>query len=311
MYFPFLRGRQFELLALRELAEGSLISNNIIPIVEPIKLTSTLMKTVELYITNNREIAIIHNPQVGNFLNDIAQLKDNPMKDKYGDFLEDDYIIKSHIFNKNSNKELKELLSLGITKQGLLLISSDRDFLDKYSDDFSDNPPRFNLMPDESTFRRKIRKNKVLLDDKFEKQNRNTDYAKIDDEFFSDDHLYFRDDGFIGFSDYSIVGREFSESGFAPFAVAIHIVYFDSERNLRIKHFVSDSNDDINDPAQKFYQALTKLAEWHDENKFDTCGMKKFMAHYENGTYPGLGTVKKLSLMHHIELVGKYLDEVQ
>lgn len=26
-------------------------------------------------------------------------------------------------------------------------------------------------------------------------------------------------------------------------------------------------------------------------------------------SYPGLGTVKKLSIMHHIELVGKYLDQ--
>lgn len=35
MYFPILRGRQFELLALRECVNKSLLSNKIIPIVEP------------------------------------------------------------------------------------------------------------------------------------------------------------------------------------------------------------------------------------------------------------------------------------
>ena len=37
MYFPYLRGRQFELIALRELLENDLIGDKIIPIIEPIK----------------------------------------------------------------------------------------------------------------------------------------------------------------------------------------------------------------------------------------------------------------------------------
>lgn len=44
MYFPFLRGRQFELIALRELLENDLLGNNIIPIIEPVKLSSSLLK---------------------------------------------------------------------------------------------------------------------------------------------------------------------------------------------------------------------------------------------------------------------------
>jgi hypothetical protein len=310
MYFPYLRGRQFELLALRELAEESCISKKITPIVEPIKLSPTLIKTLELYISKEREIGVICNPQVGNFLNDIAKLRDNPTKNSYLEFLKNEFIIKSHIFNKNSNKELKELVDQGNVKENLLLINNCRDFIDEYTNQFGEKPPRYNLMPDESTFRRNIRKNKILFDDKFEKLSRNTDYAKVDDEFYSDDHLYYKDDGFIGFSDYSIVGSDFSESGFAPYAVAIHIVYFDEKFNLRVKHFVSDSNDDINDPANKFYEALTKLVKWQEGKKINTIGINKFIEHYKNGTYPGLGSVKKLSLMHHIELVGDFLDEV-
>lgn len=83
MYFPYLRGRQFELLALRELAENSLICKHIIPIIEPVKLSSTLLKTLECFIASNRDVAVIHNPQVGNFGNDVGALNDNLLKNRY------------------------------------------------------------------------------------------------------------------------------------------------------------------------------------------------------------------------------------
>ena len=106
----------------------------------------------------------------------------------------------------------------------------------------------------------------------------------------------------------SIIGNEYSESGFAPHAVAIHIVYFDSDKNLRIRHFVSNTNDDISDPAQKFYEAVTQLVEWNKEHQLDTIAIKTFEKIYEEQSYPGLGVIKKLSLMHHLELMGRYLD---
>ena len=90
--------------------------------------------------------------------------------------------------------------------------------------------------------------------------------------------------------------------------MAIHIVYFDKEKALRIHHFVSDNNEDIKDPAQKFYEALTKLVEWNKEFKLDTIAMQEFEEIYQEQSYPGLGVIKKLSLMHHFELIGRYLN---
>ena len=49
MYFPYLRGRQFELIALRDLVDKGVLSDKIIPIIEPVKLSSTLIKTIESY----------------------------------------------------------------------------------------------------------------------------------------------------------------------------------------------------------------------------------------------------------------------
>lgn len=310
MYFPYLRGRQFELLALRELMENGCIGKNIIPVIEPIKLSSTLTKTIETYVKKSRTIAIIHNSKVGNFLEDFDNVDNGTAKDRYSELLKDSMVIKSHIFNQNSSTELMELYNQGIKKTELLVIANNREYINEYSKEFFNYPPSYSLIPDERAFKRTVSNNKVLLNDKFIKQERNVDYEKNDDEFFSDDHLFYEDEGYTGFSDFSIVGDNFSESGYAPYAVTIHIVYFDKENNLRIKHFVSDSNEDISNPAKKFYEALSKLVNWQKNTKIQTYAVNKFVEHFNNQTYPGLGTVKKLSIMHHIELISKYLDEV-
>lgn len=73
MYFPILRGRQFELLALRECVNQGLLSNKIIPIVEPVKVSSTYTKTVDSFIKAGKSIAIIRNPQVGSWVKDLKR----------------------------------------------------------------------------------------------------------------------------------------------------------------------------------------------------------------------------------------------
>lgn len=306
MYFPYLRGRQYELLALCELVDR--IGNNIIPIIEPVKLSSTLIKTLNCYIQGGKAIAVIHNPQVGSFFKDFSDEKKDVNKDKYEELLNNGLIITAHIINKNSHSELNQLIAKGFSKKDLLVINNNRDYIELYPEEFTANVPRYTLIPDESVFRRKIKGNRVLLDDKFEKQNRNIDYSAVDDKAFSDDHLYYIDDGFVGFSDYSIVGDNYLEAGFAPYAVALHIVYFADNKSLRIRHFVSDSNEDITNPAGKFYEALKKLNNWKPAHQMNTLGLTELLSHFKNETYPGLGTVKKLTMMHHIELVGQYLD---
>ena len=73
----------------------------------------------------------------------------------------------------------------------------------------------------------------------------------------------------------------------------------------------TQNNEIIQNPAKKFYEATRKLNDWVLENGIQhTKGLESFITHYNNESYPGLGSVKKLSLMHHLELIGKYLDEV-
>ena len=66
MYFPYLRGKQFELIALRELC--SLFPqelNKISPIIEPVKASSTIKSTLAEFVNRNANFNLIINPRVG------------------------------------------------------------------------------------------------------------------------------------------------------------------------------------------------------------------------------------------------------
>src|SRR5699024_6228297 len=246
-------------------------------------------------------------------------------------------IITAHIMNSNS---ITELSNLGEQLSEIAIINKTPEFLKEYLSLFEENAPKYGFIIDHSRMRRNIKNNKVLFEDRFITEERNADY-KNRDKFFSDDHLYYQDENFKGFSAYSIVGDTFNESGFAPYAVAIHIVYFDIEDTvrvkilvvgtftgawcglyavpihivyfekedaLRVKSFVSDSNDDIRDPANKYYEALHYLVNCPIVQKMESYALNEFRKHFKEGSYPGLGTVKKLTIMHHLELMSKHLD---
>ena len=309
MYFPYVRGRQYELLALRELVSKDLLSSNILPVIEPVKLSSTLSKTMEEFTKKQKKLGIICNPAVGSFTNDMKNEEKDSNRQKFLSLLDDPFIVKAHIMKANSAKQIQNWKKVkNVQKNEWLVVCNNRDYVDSYLEIFQKNSPQYVLIPDE--FRRKIRHGKVLFEDRFEKCDRNSDYSKNLDEFFSEDHIFYYEEGYAGFGDYSVIGKDYLESGFAPYAVAIHIVYFAKDRSLRVHHFVSDSNDDIQNPAKKFYEAVRKLSIWVKKNDIPiTTGLSGFLEHYDKQTYPGLGSVKKLSLMHHLELVGRYLDE--
>ena len=77
MYFPYLRGRQYELLALKELIENDRMCDSIIPIIEPVKITPTLLNTLLLMNDKGKRYVIINNPSVGSFISDSKKEKNS------------------------------------------------------------------------------------------------------------------------------------------------------------------------------------------------------------------------------------------
>ena len=301
MFFPYFRGRQYELLALKELAQKGLISKYVIPVVEPIKISPTLKNTIQAFEKAGLKFAMILNPTVGDFTDsDISSLLE----------IMNDSIIPAVIFNERAEETLCNIeQKKGLNKDKVLSVLNSPDYVDDFQDIYKEDNPKYVLLPDDRRMRRAVKENKVLFEDKFNKQPKNSDYLKCEDEPFSEDHLYFKDEGYKGFGDYSIVGDNYEEGGFSPRAVAIHIVYVSDDNRLRIHHFVSDSNYDITDVAGKFYEAVSKLSRWYinGQEKQKTNALSILLDFAQKGYYPGLPTIKKLSIMHHLELVNNYL----
>lgn len=306
MYFPYLRCKQFELLAIREMAIKIGEEKTISPILEPVKKsTGTLEKTLDSLIGNTINFTLIINPAHGEFVSDISDLVDmiNSNLSKYDNFQ------IGIIINQFTNleyitaqlKRLKLIRSLALIHSGRIndieaLAEWSADYRIKYNyygENFPVRRYRGIITPD----------TKVLLDDKFRPQVKNADYLNTPDEFFSDEYLYYREDSFIGFGDYLTIGDDYTETGWLPYAVAIHLTYKKEGGEIWIKHFVSDSNSDTTDVAGKFGEALLKLVIFLDEKNIQTEAANEFRVLQENGHYPGLGSIKKLSIKNHLELL--------
>ena len=225
MYYPYLRGRQYELLALREsIKKESIISKNIIPILEPVRASSTLLSTLSEFIKYEHNIVVIRNPNVGDFEVELGLRND--FKEKYEELIKNPFINYAYILNsKNFDKIFAEVDA--IDDRNIFFIYDDSSVADQIFRRMN-RENVFSLVPDKSIFRRKL-KNRIILEDCFNKQDKNADYKKNIDEYFSENHLIYQDDDWSGFSDFSIVGDNYTESGFSPKVVAIHMVYFSND----------------------------------------------------------------------------------
>jgi hypothetical protein len=306
MYFPYLRGKQFDLIAIRELSEQISESGVIHPIIEPVReSSSTLRITIEELIESRVPFTLIINPEVGDLDSDHDEIVDNI--NSQGD--ENPHLNVGILLDTNTNLYHIDTLLNQIERQyKILLIHKSRYHNFKQLQDFIDGKEiEYNLFNNSVPIRRYRRiinnSTKVILSDPFNTQRVNADYADNTDEFFTDEHNFYEEDGFAGFADYATIGNDYSDSGFAPYAVAIHLTYLRDNNQIWIRHFVSDSNEDYTDVAGKYSEALDKLIMFINENDIHSQACEEFRVHYNTGHYPGLGSVKKLSIMHHIELV--------
>ncbi|MGY5352146.1 sce7725 family protein [Wenyingzhuangia sp. IMCC45533] len=308
MYFPYLRGKQFELIALREIsALMSSKSEKISPIIEPVKDSSTLRSTLKELIEKNINFNFIINPRVGGFINSsdalIEILEEN--LNGYTNFQ------LSIIVDKITQQGIAELLEftnqIAINHNGYTLIHNSEIGENSIEQLNANLEVKYNLIYFSKTSRRYYREfnqdTRVSLDDYFGKLDRNADYLQIPVSDFSEEYKYYSDDNFVGFSDFLTIGDIYSESGFLPRAVAIHLSYIDQDK-IKIRHFTSDSNQDSSDIGGKFAEALQKLVNWCSEtNITETEGIRVFKELHSRGHFPGLGSIKKISTINHIELV--------
>ena len=312
MYYPYFRGKQFELILLRDNAKF-LADNKIHPIIEPVKENlSPLKRAIEKMKEHNVSFTLIINPYVGDLRNKetdiIAFANDNlrgyvPASLGYIMTEQNDEKVLRQTVTSNSSYSFS-IIHYGYEKGKILAPLTDsldqvvkHIFIDGHSGKLY-----------QSHFK-KSTVEKILIRNGFRNQ-KNAEYPTS--EHFSDLHVTYPEENMNGFGDFLIIGDDYSESGGPAYAVAIHLTYLGDENVMLIYHFKSDRMDSPTDPAGKFLEALTKLVRELDRSGsllFKSNACKEFKELHNKGYFPGLGYVKKLSMQHHLELMANFLSK--
>lgn len=309
MYHPYFRGKQFELITIRETAE-LLAASNFVPIIEPVKESlGGLERTLKAVCGAKGKAIVIVNPVHGDHREDgigITELLRKGYLDSgsvgVGVLLKEDISLREVVAccERHRRNEIN-LVHAGFSQAKEL------------ADALGGTRITRNIFVESHCgrlYRKHFREGeRILVGDGFKRQ-RNRDYTPV--ERFSDLHITYEEEGMDGFGDFLIVGDDYSEAGGPAYAVAIHLTFIDPEQDdeMFIYHFVSDRQDTPTDPAGKFAEALAKLIRKLDSGKsklLDTSAVKEFRTLHVKGHFPGLGYVKKLSMKHHIETLANFL----
>lgn len=311
MYYPLLRARQFELIALRELAIEGITQGYVMPILEPVKETqNNLNLASRVFQQREQQAYLIVNPEVGELAGD---------NDHFLEFIlnqEDDIFLPAFHFQNNANYISQCINNYSLTNCMIIckndVSADDNDFRNlvqqvEISSINVEDPGRNRAL---DRFLRGLDKNYIRLDNFFEKQVRNSDFLNIQEHRFSEEHLYYSEEGFIGFSDYTILPYEYTDGGSTPRAVVIHLTYLNNQNQIWIRHFTSDSNDSIANVQGKFAEAALKAVSYCRENNLTNSAIQELESYFDEEHYPGLGVVKKISIKNHILIIQEYLSNI-
>ncbi|MBD8061019.1 sce7725 family protein [Oceanitalea stevensii] len=310
MYHPYFRGKQFELIAIRESAP-LLATSGFVPIIEPVRESlSGLERTLSALEMAGGECILVVNPHHGDHRKDsqyIAALVAERRNQGSSSILPG-LLLRSNTPPQDAlalvsahTEERAAIIHAGFTDARLIARALTGEM-----------PVAKNIFVAEHTnmlYRRHFMDSpRILVRDGFERK-RNADYDEVDN--FSDLHITHNDLGMNGYGDFLTVGDHYSEGGGPAYAVAIHLSYIDSDHDdaMFVYHFVSDTNDTPTDPAGKFGQALAKLITRLDSGNsmlLESTAIAEFRDLHSKGHFPGLGYVKKLSIKHHLETLAHF-----
>lgn len=311
MYHPYFRGKQFELITIREMA-SVLQAAGFTAIIEPVREgLSGLEKALDAVVSVEGRAIVVVNPQHGDLSNDGGPLSDM-LRDKFtkpgisaGILLKPDTSVDDAVtFHVAHSDHTPVLIHAGFTDA--------KGLAEELGAFTKDSCHIFFERSGGKLYQRHFKgAHRVLLKDGFVRQ-RNRDYPPV--ERFSDLHATYEDEAMDGFGDFLIVGDDYSESGGPAYAIAIHLTFIDPDQDdaMFIYHFISKRQDTPTDPAGKFAEALDKMIQTLDAQNskvLETEAVQEFRELHARGHFPGLGYLKKLSMNHHIATLADYFNK--
>jgi hypothetical protein len=306
MYYSFLRGKKYELLAIRD-SSDKINQSNISIILEPVNDNFKDITTA-LHTVNTCNFIFIINPKVGNLVNNTNILiqrtrmliEANPSLiiglnvDSGCEFSQIQYWLNEFSQSKFVLIHLGKMLFAPefINQQERIIkhVFLSRSVSDWYISQFS--------------------KDKILLEDSFNRLSRNYDYQDKRIEFFSDTHLTFRNNGFQGFGNFSTVGNHYTNSkGGRAHTLAFHLTFNDMTKNniISIEHCLSDPRthqEDISLLREELLQNIHSVIQNNPTLLNWSSACQKLESMYQDNTFSySLGDLKRLSIRHHFELM--------
>lgn len=320
MYFPYLYGKQRELIAIRTIAQDFPGTRFLWPVVEPVRTNSaTLKRTAELCEKHGLPLYVGINPHQLDF-------KNIPRSDAFEwgkDFLK----------QLKSNKQIRPTLIL----EEMTPRSDLRKFIREYgagsiglilkataiapshiAEELSNATDEVKIFihgaePSAGTLTALGKRRCVWVEGRFPHRSKNADYAGRHP--FTDRHLTWKRSGYAGFSDFTVLPPTVSDGGGSPGAVAFHMTYVELEKPVNevyVEHFVSDRKDQTErDNDGKMMEALAKFlkALKRSSSSFGiTAAAEEYRQRAMTDSPPNLAVNKGLEVTHHMQLIHGLLD---
>jgi hypothetical protein len=314
MYHPYFRGKQYELITIRESAP-SLAAAGFVPIIEPVKESlGGLQRSLEAVCNADGRAIVIVNP----FHGDLANGSDGIAALLEASFPDDQRISAGILLKEGMPSPTIQALCDAHHDRGIALVHAGFSEAKMLADSLHNLPDGVRHIFFEQNCTKLYRKHfkdgfRVLMRDGFERR-RNRDHPHM--ELFSDLHVTFEEEGMDGFGDFLIVGDDFFESGGPAYAIAIHLTFIDRDKDnaMFIYHFKSIRQDTPTDAAGKFAEALQAMMDELAKpgcKVLPTAAVAEFRQLHAQGHFPGLGYVKKLSMQHHIQTLARFFAETE
>lgn len=306
MYYPYLRGRQSELFALRDTALKLSNKKKVCPVIEPVmSKTGGLKAFLEAAKAKHPHVVIV-NPGVGELVGQSNTIQGliAPYLLFPGNGLYPGYLVGP----TTTQSEVNSFLRFYAKHQTALVFSRPNAALHAIATKLTATTPPICIFIDgkvSPTFMSTFTGNhKVLIRDGFIAQVKNALYPPTD--FFTNLNLTYAASGFQGFGDFTIIEDQYAPGGGPAHAVAIHLTEQNAAREIDTKHFVSTRTTGAVDTPGKFMEALDKAVA-HIRGRRTSFAFSQACREYEDlhtrRHFPGLPKVKRLSIRHHIELM--------
>ena len=303
-YFPFLRGKQNEMIALRELATEIAGHGNVIPIVEPVNSNQTTLLSVTRFIEKSMPFLFICNPVHGSFSGNPDQLASEVISKGLCDYRN---WIPAFYVNEGTTLEKLEAFAEKYDEYQQALIYSGRPQQGTVRSRTAAMSVRYHAFVRDRVENEYVESipidSRIMIMDAFRRRERNAQYPPR--EFFTDMNTASGNRDNVAFGDFSIVGDYYSDTGGPAHAVALHHIHFgEDSHSLCVSHFISDRTQMPVDTPGKIIEAVNHLVEALADlpsNDTDACNEYRTISGSQDS--PGLGYMKRLAIRQHLEVM--------